>query len=331
MKVLLVSDLEHYATRNVFEDYLKAFGTCGINVKPFRMWELNKTVAMGVMYSLLFSDIALKRNGITHVLFVTGTNVPQDIVESIPQHIKVGIIGTDDPHSSKHVMAAFASKLDYYFTNEKKMDKYDERFHYIPIASSSTIPTDIVKDHMSDICFIGSVYPNRLEPLEKVVRWALKNEKKPLIVGPMMGVPPDSIIRTVAKEIMMSNLEAMRYMLGARVSINIDRDVHWNSQFGGENPMLLDVGEPYSSNPRTFEVPLNKSIQLFINPRQEAIDVFGDDIFVANNENIEEVLQKVFDTPKSQLDEIRARAFEIARNHTYESRAQAIIKILNKE
>jgi len=332
MRILLVSDLEHYATRNVFEDYLVSFKRLGVDVRPFRMWEICKTVSQQVMHTLLFSDIALKGNNITHVLFITGTNVLPDIIESIPSHIKVGVIGTDDPHSSKHVMSAFNSHLDYYFTNEKKLSGYDERFHYIPIATGSRIPTDITQDHMSDVCFVGSVYPSRLPMLERIMKWCMHNGKKPLFVGPQRDVPADSIIKPCSREIITDNIESMRYMAGAKVSINLDRDVHWNCNVsGGENPILLDVGVPYSTNPRTYEVPLNKSIQLFINPRQEAVDVFDDSIFVADDENVEEVLQRIFDTPKADIESIRAKAFAIAQQNTYSDRAKKIIKFLNKE
>ena len=332
MKLLLVSDLDHYATKNVFEDYLVAFQRIGVDVTPFRMFSLMQLLSQKVMYNCLFSDIMYKCNGFTHVLFVTGTNVPPDLIDSIAPHIKVCVIGTDDPHSSKHVMSAFNSHLDYYFTNEKKMSNYDSRFHYIPIATSSTIPTDVTMDHLSDVCFVGSVYPSRLPALERVMKWCMENDKKPLFVGPQRDVPSDSIIKPVSKEIIINNIESMKYMAGAKVSINLDRDVNWFcGASGGSNYNLLDVGVPYSTNPRTYEVPLNKSIQLFINPRQEAIDVFGDSIFIADDESIEETLKNIFDTPKADLEEIKAKAFAIAQINTYESRAQAIFKILNKE
>jgi len=330
VRILLVSDLDHFATRNVFEDYLIAFKKAGVDVHPFRMWEITKTLSMKVMYSLLFSDIMIKSNGITHVLFVTGTNVPKDIVESLRDDIKVGVIGTDDPHSSKYVMDVFNNKLDYYFTNEKKMDRYDERFHYVPIGTSSRIPTEISDKHLSDLCFIGSVYPNRIPMLERAVHWALKNGKKPLVLGPLNAVPEGSIIRSIGIDTIVNNIQAMQYMAGARVSINMDRDVHWNPQAAEGNHMLLDVGEPLSCNPRTYEIPLNRSIQLYINHRKEAVDIFGDSIFTADESNLEEVLQTIFDSTSHHLEELKNRAYNIALNHTYDKRVTKILEVITK-
>jgi spore maturation protein CgeB len=329
MRVLLVSDYEHYATRNVFLDYLAAFQKCGIDVQSFDMAEYTRLIKDEAMYYRLYSRIMLRGYGITHVLFITGTNVPVDIIESISTDIKVGVIGTDDPHSSKAVMERFASRLDYYFTNERKMHQYDERFHYIPIASSSTIPNNISDNHLSDVCFVGSVYPNRIPMLETITKWCIKNGKKPLFVGPQRDVPADSIIKPVSREIIVDNQEAMRYYAGARVSVNLDRDVYWSSATNtGVNDTLFDVGIPYSTNPRTYEIPLNRSIQLFINPRQEAVDTFDDSIFVTDDKNIEETLQRIFDSPKSETEAMKAKAFEIAQHNTYENRANRIIKIL---
>lgn len=330
MKILLVSDLEHFATKNVFEDYLAEFQRAGIDVVPFRMYDLRGMFTPQLIWSMMYAQIMYKVNGITHVLFVTGTNIHKDMIDSIDPKIKVGVIGTDDPHSSKAVVEAFQNRLDYYFTNEKKLEGYSDVFHYLPIASGRRIPTNITLDYTSDICFVGTVYPNRAPVLEKVCRWALENGKKPLFVGPHTPDAKTGFIKPYSKEIITNNIEAMKYMMGAKVSINIDRDVKWRMNFK-DNPGLLDVGEPYSNNPRAYEIPLNKSVQLFINPRQEAIDLFGDSIFVADNENIEEVLLEIFGSSKSHIEGIKNRAYGIALHHTYGERVKTIIKILMEE
>lgn len=329
LKILLVSDLEHFATRNVFEGYVQAFRMKGISVTTFKMYDLLAYYSPNIIHALLLANICNVQNSYTHVLFVTGTNVPPHVTQSIPPHIKVGIIGTDDPHSTQIVCNNFGEKIDWYFVNEKKLHQYNQKFHYLPIGSTSTIPTKIEPKHISDICFIGTVYPSRYPYIERLVKWAKENDKIVKIIGPYNEHPTDPDVLMASDQLLMNNTEAMKYIMGAKVSVNLDRDVNWAMfQAKGNNPGAISVGDPYSTNPRTYEIALCKSIQLFINPRQEAVDLFGDSIYTANDKNLEQTLTTIFETPKPELESKRARCFDIARYHTYEARVGQLINML---
>jgi spore maturation protein CgeB len=85
-------------------------------------------------------------------------------------------------------------------------------------------------------------------------------------------------------------------------------------------------------NPRAYEIALCQALQLYIDARQEAHDIFGDNIIYSDSENITKALTYIF---KEMIKEEESKkiyeCFERVKNgHLYLFRAQKIVDCLNQ-
>lgn len=333
MKILLVSDPHHFSVYDNFVGYKEAFSKLNISFDVADITEVLKFYSAEFSWGLILSKMLNKDNGYTHVLFVSGLLVPDWILKS-KYDKKIGIIGLDDPHASK-VLLSKKEYLDYYFSNEKKLsEKYDDIF-YLPTATSHVLPSinknDLPLDYRCDISFVGTVYDDRIKPLEDICKYAEQNNLIIKIVGPLLKTPLNSIIRKYAKEGILNNQETKLLYKGSKVVINLDRNINWNPTEEKGNSTLEDVGEAYSLNPRAYEIAGCKAIQLFINPRKEAIDIFQDNIYVCSEENITKELDKIFKEKEEVLEKKIEKCFDIIRKeHTYVNRAKLMLEYINK-
>jgi hypothetical protein len=341
MRILLVSDSHPYSTFDVFKGYCNGFAELKIPFETVNLVELLDTYSPETAMGMLLAKTLIKSNAFTHVLYVAGTMIPKWVLES-KYDKQIGFIATDDPHSSKMLLEN-KDCIDYYFTNEKAIENKRDKIFYIPTAVSST-QLNCNKDvgnnlYKSDVCFIGSVYPNRVKPLEDALRWCIKNNKIAKILGPIRGrttygelfVPENSIIHQYGINTIVDNKETNKYYANAKVVINMDRDVNWSPAFSNANPHLYEC-IPYSSNPRVYEIAACKTIQLFINPRQEIEDTFGDNIYQCCTDTISKTLDTIFSTKESILKKKISNCYDIVKkNHTYTHRAASIINYLIRE
>jgi hypothetical protein len=338
MRILLISDINAYSTADVFNGYIN--GLCELKI-PFdtcNMVDLIDRFSPEYAYAMALSKLLMKENAFTYVFYVAGTTVPKWFLESTYDK-KSGFIATDDPHSGKMLLDNL-DLVNYYFTNEKGMTKPEEGLHYLPTAvSKATINMNKqLKNPLfeSDVCFIGSVYPNRVEPLERAIRWCRKNKKKINIIGPIQGrttygelfVPESSIIHEEGKNGILDNIQTIKYYANSKVVINMDRPANWSPAFIDYNPHQVNC-QVYSGNPRMYEIAACKAIQLYVEPRQEAIDIFDDNIYWGSTEEVEEKLEEIFSTPEKILKKKLTNCFNIVnQNHTYTHRTAKLIKTL---
>jgi hypothetical protein len=328
VKVLLVSDIHHFSTFDCFVGYCQAFKKMGIDFDVINMADIIKYYSHEFSWSLVSSKMLNKENDFTHVLFISGLVVPDWLLKS-KYDKKIGIIGLDDPHSSQRNLDRL-QYLDYYFTNEKKLEDTNNRIYYLPTATSFMLPTmpkDSIEDkYKNHIVFIGSIYDNRIKPLEEICRYCKDTNKSIKIIGPHIRTPKDSIIREFSEDKIISNNETKMYYYGANIVINMERDVNWNPFEKEGNSLLKDVGEPYSTNPRTYEIAGCRSLQLSINPRQETISLFGDNIVYCNIDEIKEVLEKILSGKmKDAVGKINNCFDIVSQDHTYLNRAKELM------
>lgn len=341
MKLLIVSDSVRYSTYDVYNGYLDGFTRLGIPCEPFDMPNLLDYYSAENTMALLIAKAVIKDNGFTHVLFVAGTMIPEFVLRTLHYNgLKLGFIATDDPHSSKMLLAN-KKYIDYYFTCEKALEDYSQQIYYVPTAAAHWhVEAKYEQDdaYKSDVCFIGSVYPNRVKPLENAIKWCVENKKKPLILGPIQGrtsygelfVPEDSVIHTVGKHMIVENEDARKYYANANVVINMDRQTDWSPAFLNGNPHNVEV-EAYSCNPRIYEVAATKSLQLYIEPRAEAQDLFGDNIYTCSTKDIGKTLDRIFKTSPLVLKQKIKKCYSIVKKyHTYFHRASSVFNHLVK-
>ena len=346
MRILIVSDVHPYSTFDVYKGYCDGFESLKVPYETVNLPLLLEANSMERAMTLVVAKMLIKENAFTHVLFVAGTMIPRWVLES-KYDKKIGMIATDDPHSSKMLLDNY-DLLDYYFTNEKTLEVLGKNnIVYLPTAvSEASVGRSKVSrspHYQSDVCFIGSIYPNRVKPLETVCRWAENNGKKLKIIGPVDAgalwgetfVPKDSIIMKYAQNGVVDNKETLMYYANSKCVINMDRDVKWSPCYKEENPHLINRDiSPYSMNPRCYETSICKVPQLYIDPRKEAIDIFGDDIWYGSTDDpasIATSLDKIFGTRKKMINNKVTSAYKkVVKNHLYTHRAAKIISTFIK-
>jgi hypothetical protein len=334
MNLLLIGDLHHFSTYDVFSGYRDAFKKLGIPFDSADLTELIKYYSMEMSWGLVLAKMLNVESNFTHILFISGLITPDWILKS-KYDKKIGIIGLDDPHASKITMNKFGY-LDYYFTNEKKMENENKHIYYLPTATSSFLPTvskdSIPENYKCDVSFIGTIYDDRIKPLEEVCEYCRDNNLTIKIIGPHLKTPKDSIIRKYAVDGILGNMETKLLYRGSKVVLNLDRNIKWNPIEDEGNSWLEDIGEAYSLNPRAYEIAGCRSTQLYVNPRQEAKDIFGDNMYYSNVENIKETLNNIFKTDVKELEEKINNSYSIIyADHTYLNRAQRILDIIEKQ
>lgn len=329
MKILLISDVHHFSTKDVFDGYVAAFKQLGVDFEFVDMPQLCSFYNTEIAWGLALMKLLNQESGFTHGLFISGVVTPDWVLKSNYTK-KIGIIGLDDPHAGEITLGKLPL-LNYYFTNEKKMEDEKHNVFYIPTATSTLLP-QVSKEELPDrfkqnISFIGTVYEHRIKQLEEVCRYCEEHNLTFKVVGPLLKTPKDSILRKYATDGVLNNNETKLVYRGSDIVLNLDRNIHWNPLEDDGNSTLKDVGEPYSMNPRAYEIAGCRTIQLFVNPRKEALDVFGDNIYSCREENIKETLDKIYQTDKDVLlNKINTCFNTVIQNHTYVHRAVKLLK-----
>jgi hypothetical protein len=207
------------------------------------------------------------------------------------------------------------------------------RIYYLPTASHHVAPamdkSELAPEFRNDVVFIGTVYDDRIKPLEDICKFCEKNKLSVKIIGPLLKASDNEILKKYAINGVVSNQYAKLMYRGARIVINIDRNVKWNPFEATGNSILADEVTPYSSNPRVYEIALCRATQLFINPRQEVCDIFKDNIFYCGYDNVEGGMDKILNSSKSKIKEKADSCFDIAnKDHTYINRTLTLIEYL---
>lgn len=331
MKILLVSDPHHFSTKDVYDGYVAAFNTIGIDYDIVPIHEMVSPHQIHLMsmqgaYGLGLAKLLNIDNGFTHCVIISGLTVPQWFFKS-KYDKKMCVIATDDPHASK-ILYKNREYIDHWFSNEKNLKL--ENVNYLPTATTHILPSMAV-DQMDenlkhDVVFVGTVYKDREKILEKICRYCEKNNKKVAIYGPLLTTKKRSVLRKYAVEGILDNRNVKVLYRGAKVVINLDRNINWNPMEKKGNSTLIDVDEAYSMNPRSYEIAGCRATQLYVNARPEAKDVFGDNIYYANENNIVEELDKILNEARPVLYSKINNAYNIVKDsHTYINRALALI------
>lgn len=338
-KFLLVDDNHHISVRDIFQGYINAFGTCGIEfdiVDTTTLTNQNSVTHMSDegAYALALAKLLNTENEFTHCFVLSGMKTPEWFFKS-KYDKKMCLITLDDPHSSAGLLDKAQKHVDFWFTNEKKFK--GDKIHYLPVATDgNNIPTvskqDIQDRYKSDICFVGTIYDDRIKPLEAACRYAEKYGKTIKILGPHLKTPKDSIIRKHSEDCVLNIADVKMFYRGAGVVINIDRNIQWCAGEEDSNSQLVDVGEPISTNPRTYDIAACRSAQLFVHPRAEVKSWFNSNIFYADYDTVYNALDEYFNTPQEEVYEKINTCFNIVKaDHTYVSRVLSILNYLKEK
>ncbi|SFH03837.1 spore maturation protein CgeB [Methylobacterium gossipiicola] len=226
---------------------------------------------------------------------------------------------TDDPYEFDY---AFKAELtaDIIFSNDSwAVHHYRHgNVHHLPLAASRTrhfralVPV-AEREHV--VFFCGVAYPNRVALIRRAD--ALLSRHPVAILG--ADWPSD--IRCAANR-RLSPAEMADHAAGARLTLNIGRD--------------LDIANrrfalpPATPGPRTFEVALAGSAQLYFATGLEICDLFepGREILLVDGvADIARAIEQALDDPAA-IQAVAARAQARAlREHTYAQRAARILAL----
>jgi len=359
-KILLVSDRSKFSTKDVYVGYCNALTDLDVNsqhtsshgymslyppVTHFDYYPLHDYLSLysaDTCFCQIIAKALIPENRITHVLFISGIEIPCYVYETLDTHgIKVGVIATDDPHSSMPIYEDRKKYLKYWFSNEKTLAHSGNTIcHYLPMAASNHVPLfdkgEVPEKYKSDVLFIGSAYPNRIPYLEVAARWCKSAGKRFVFAGITSYVAPDSVLNECKVCGPIDNQETLKYLQGAKCTINISRDIAWHPYLP-YNARLWHT-TPYSANPRMYEAAICKCLQVVYDDRPEYREWLGDDAvyFQEKSDLVNAIRYICEDMEDASRDTIVNRVYDkVLSEGCYIHRAMKMLSIIrtvdNKE
>lgn len=340
LNILIVSDFAKFALTDVFNGYITALQALDIKYEFFPMHNIREFFANDKCLALMHSTAIRKDKKFTHVIFIGGLNIPRYILESL-YDVKSIIISTEDPHTCSPLLENL-DVIDYYFSNERTIGLSNtfENTYYCPTAGDTQhcgyIPEDQLEErYKSDVLFLGAMYPNRAKILEKALPFIKENNINLKLCGHMMYMPEDSPLwEYVDRAETIKHDETVKYYNGAKIVLNMFRDIKWNPRTNNEeNPHNKSEYPAESMNPRCYEVPLCQSFLMTDGVRPEVQDVFSEDevaIFNSGSDLSEKLEYYLMGPGKDKRKQMAMRAFfKVSTKHTYTHRLKSIIDILD--
>lgn len=200
---------------------------------------------------------------------------------------------------------------------------YDADIYY-PTAGSASVDMhfnddsrDPVGHKIYDVSFIGTPFGNRKQMLQSL-RYAA--DLNPMIFDSTTYEPPEGGPKTV---MFIPPESAAKCYHETKVNLNI----HRTEKFFGNGE---HIAQAYSLGPRAFTIAGCGEFQLCDDSRQELKDIFGDTIATYHDDSeVVEAVRYWVDPARDGLRRDMALAsYEIAKNHTYQDRADRLVKQL---
>jgi spore maturation protein CgeB len=262
MRVLAVAPGPGFSVQDVHVGWVEALRGLGVHVAEFSLDEriaFYSNAQMPDGTRALSNDQALQLaiNGlysacyqlVPDVLLVTsGFFVPTDMLDLIRgRGTKVVLIHTEEPYEHDRDIAR-APHADINIVNDPR---HLEAFTaagpawYQPHCYRPAIhhPGDVTENYRSELCFVGTGYPSRIDFLERAALAGIDVA----LAGNWIGLAEDSALRSyVAHDIddCIDNDEAVRLYQGAKASVNLYR----------REANAADLVEGWAMGPREVEL-----------------------------------------------------------------------------
>ena len=343
IKVSLISDATTFALTDVFNGYKNALTKFKIPFEAYPYHLLRKLLSDEQCYHNVHSNCLIKSKGFTHIFFIGGLSMPEFLFDSLYDKKSV-VIATEDPHTFDPLKYKLPM-IDYYFSNERSIGdcKRLKNTYYCPTAGCDQecgkLPLKALEEkYHSDILFLGAMYPNRIKLLEAIVPLVEKYDLNFKICGHVHYMPKTSPLwKYVAESSTVRHEDTVKYYNGAKVVINMMRDVKWKPPRPGSPSQKNRANKSRfvaeSLNPRAYEVPLCQSFMLMEDIRSEAHDVYTKDevgFFSDEKSLIQKLKYYLVGKGKDKREEMAFRAYrKAALHHTYSKRLEYILSIIN--
>lgn len=207
------------------------------------------------------------------VIVVTGLAVHIVLYEALKKlTVPLVLILTECPYlDESQGDLCQAVKPDAIFVNDRaSLGNFDGAI-YLPHSFDPArhCPAYVRDKYRSDVCFIGTMYPERREIIE-TMNWEGIDLR---LVGTKLGMVGQQL--AMDKEGWITNAEAANYYRGAKICLSLNRTVK-----GAKDNHLEHIREceAWSLSPRHYEIAACGGFQIAQDGRPELWEVFGDTV-----------------------------------------------------
>lgn len=292
-RVMVVYPGHQFSTRDVADNVVAGLRGCGVEVAAFHYHEFieallplekllqDQGVADATEQVLVTASNALFPRAMAFhpdlILFVTGYVFPQAGANLLGVYTRTAVILTESPYQWE-AEARVASGFNWAFTNERRSVEafrrlradyhhpHPERVHYLPHGYDPArhVPRAVGAEYASDVCFIGSPFPER-QALFGAVDWTGIDLR---VFG--LWTDPDDVRTIHEAGGFVDNEEAHRWYAGAVIVVGHHRSIRY---FGRAE--TIASGDAESLNPRVYELAAAGRFQVCDDSRPELTEIFG--------------------------------------------------------
>lgn len=282
---------------------------------------LNDQIGLAQSHSLAHR----KDQKFTHLLNVANPDMYRWWLESADHLYKIAVTA-DSPWD----WSQYEKQMDLWdllFVNDKSISEYykSDKIIYLPVAYGHDAKQIIVDDpkYHSDVCFVGTVYPNRVPYLEAILEYCQTKGYNFILRGGLKYVPDDSPLHGICKSEIVDHWDTIKYYSNSKIVINTHRDEYWMPQRNAIfNKLEL---EAYSLNPRFYELAMCKTFQLMESNRQEIENFHGCCAIFTDVNNMLALIDRALTRPGFREEYIK-RAYEKIKEHSYVNRFKVILE-----
>lgn len=232
----------------------------------------------------------------------------------------------DDPYFL-HLSSPLVRHFDYLFTHEAGIVDYyrslGANVHYLPFAAplDRAFPRPAEAAYWSEICFIGTGFPNRIAFFDRLAPY-LRKRKVSICGGLWNNLQSYADLKHAIRLEGVSVDEALNYYNGAKIVINLHRL---------PDPASIPPGvSAMSVNPRTFEINACATLQL-TDIRPDLIALYEPGTSIETYTTPEECVEKIDYYLRHEEERLRLALNGYAatrRVHTYEHRIGVLLEVV---
>ncbi|MCY9668276.1 glycosyltransferase [Paenibacillus alginolyticus] len=244
--------------------------------------------------------------------------------------IRTAIWFADDPYFTDHT-ALLAPHYDYVFTHEMSCVPFYaevgcQQVYYLPLAVNTTVfkPLQVDPAYRSDICFIGSGFPNRIDLFNKLTPFLAS--KKVLLAGSLWDqLSQYELLKHGIKLQWIPIEESVKYYSGAKIVINVHRLTYHETY--NKNSRNLPG---HSINPRTYEIAACGTLQI-TDYRYDLDQYYKPGLDIETFLNADELIQKMHFYLRHEEERLRIAIRGLRRTvqeHTFADRLVKMMEIV---
>jgi spore maturation protein CgeB len=260
LKILFVdSGASGFHSRYAFDIYNTIINDNGYNTKQISPQNLNRSIINNFKPNIL--------------LVVHGTRTSLDLIHYAKTQGAITVLWiVEDPYEIDYHRGAMVSAYNFVFSNEKQaIREYNHpRAFYLPWCCNPKVHRKIMvsSNYLSDICFVGMGFANRISTLNAITPVLQKYNTK--LIGDWSGWGADlnPELRKFTIPVIDNFQEVQKYYNGAKINLNLHRDPV-NPPAGNSK----GVGAS-SPNDRTFALAGCGAFQLVDNTRPDLWECF---------------------------------------------------------